>query len=121
ERALQHRAAHAAEQAARDLFHQRVALGVAEDFAHQRAGLAEVVVIGMQGVGAAHHFAVGFPAVVHRTGLVGPRTAAAVGGVHGLGAAVVVGHLTVEHVGAHRYLGLVDRQLVEVGADAVAL
>src|SRR5690606_22253447 len=77
----EHRLAHPAEQAAGDLVDQRLAVLVAEHLAHQGAGLAEVVVVGTQRVGAAHHLAVGLPAVVHPARLVRPRPAAAVGGI----------------------------------------
>src|SRR5690606_18158844 len=81
EGALQHGAAHATEQAAGNLFDQRLALRVREDTAHQGSGLAEVVIIRTQGVGGANHRAVGLPAVLDRAGGVRPGTTAAVGGV----------------------------------------
>ncbi|MNI32842.1 hypothetical protein D3C73_867650 [compost metagenome] len=75
----------------------------------------------MQGIGAADQVAVGLPAVMDRAGLIRPGAAAAVGDIDRLGARVVIGHLPVEHIGVHWNLGLVDRQLVEVGPDAVSL
>src|SRR6185312_17135408 len=78
EGAFQHRAAHAAEQAAGDLFDELRALGVVPYLAHHRAGLAKVIVLRVQRIGAAHHLAVGLPAAFHRAGVVRPGAPAAV-------------------------------------------
>ena len=43
------------------------------------------------------------------------------GYVYGRAAAVLVGHLAVKLISVHRNLGLVVWQLMEVGADAIAL
>src|SRR5690554_4524634 len=53
--AFQHRATHTAEQAASHLFDQVGALLVVEYLAYQSARLAEVVILRMQGIGAAYH------------------------------------------------------------------
>src|SRR5690606_35444801 len=55
ERAAQHRLAHAAEQAAGDLIDQRLTLVIVELLAHQYAGLGEIIILGMERIGAAHH------------------------------------------------------------------
>ncbi|MGF6782248.1 hypothetical protein P3T21_007488 [Paraburkholderia sp. GAS334] len=74
ERLLQHRAAHARQQGARDSLDEPLTLRIIEHVANQIARLAEVVVGAMQRVGAAHHVAVRFPAVIGRARRVGPRT-----------------------------------------------
>src|SRR5690606_14558012 len=78
EGAAQHRLAYPAQKAAGDLVHERGPLIVVEHLANQGPRLAKIVVIAPQPIGAAHHRTVGFPAVVHRTGLVGPAAIAAV-------------------------------------------
>src|SRR3546814_494605 len=99
---LENLAAYPAEQAAGDLVDQLGPLVVVEHLAHHVARLREVVVVLPQRVGVAHHLAVGFPAVLDRAGLVRPAAAAAVGRVDRRAAAVIVGHLAVEHVGVDR-------------------
>src|SRR3546814_6763292 len=66
------RLADAAQKAAVDLIDQLRPLLVVEDFAHQNSRLGKIVVIGTLRIGAAHHFAVGLPAVRHRSRLVRP-------------------------------------------------
>src|ERR1035437_173694 len=57
--------------------------------AHDCAGLTEVVILSVQLVGRAHHWTVGLPAVLHRTGDVGEGAAGRVGRIDGLAAGVV--------------------------------
>src|SRR5690606_19365881 len=114
-------AADAAKQAAGNLVDELLPLSVVPHFPHHHAGLTEIVILRIQRIGTSHHLAVRFPAVGYGAGLVGPASAAAVGGVDRRIAAVVVRHLSVEHIGLYRHLRLVHRQLMEIGADAVAL
>ncbi len=116
-----HRFADSAQKAAGDRIHQARALLVAEHIANKGARLAKIVVVAAQRIGAAHHRAVGFPAVCRRPGFVSPFTVMAVGGIHRSVAAVMVRHVAVEHVSVHRHLGLIDRQLMEIGADTITL
>src|SRR5690606_36374742 len=93
---FEHRAAHAAEQAAGHLIDQRLALGVAAHLAYQNAGLGEVIIARAQRIGAAHHVAVGLPAILGLTGRIGPCAAVTIGRIHRGVAAVVVGHLAID-------------------------
>src|SRR5665811_1578813 len=63
-------------------------LRVVPDLAHQGVGLTEVVILRVQFVGRAHHWTVGLPAVLHRTGDVGEGAAGRVGRIDRLAAGV---------------------------------
>ena len=79
ERPVEDPAAHASEELPTHLFHQTVALGVVEDLADQGPRLGEVVVLGMERVGAAHHVAIDRPRLFGRRLAVGPGPAFGVG------------------------------------------
>src|SRR5690606_21295478 len=98
ESSFQHGRTHAAKQASGNSFNQARALRVVEYLAYQDARLSEVVVFRVQGVGAAYHFAIGFPAVFCLARRVGPGAAFGIGRINRLVAAVLVGHVAVEHI-----------------------
>src|SRR5690606_11894610 len=95
ERTLEYRTAYASEERTGYGVDQTAALGFVEHLANQRAGLAEVVVLGMQGVGAAHHVSVRYPGLFHLAGVVGPATVVGARRIYRLIAAVLVRHLPV--------------------------
>src|SRR5690554_4517199 len=94
-----------------------------EDLAVQGSRLDEVVVVGAQGLGGSDELAVRLPADLSGSGLLGGVRAEGVRAVHrGARRVEVVSHLTLVLVVAHLgSVGHVHRQLVVVGADAVAL
>src|SRR3954451_5692865 len=121
EGALQHRIADAGPKMANDVVHQAFPLGVVHHVADQGAGLAPVVVLGAQRVGGAYHVAVGVPTGgLAVAGGVGERPAFGVGRVHRVGRQLVA-HVAGGAVAVHGRMWCVDRQLVVVGADAVAV
>src|SRR5690606_1023381 len=70
EDSFQHLRLHATQQAAYHLLNKLFTLRIIPDLAHQDARLAEIIVFCMQGIRAAHQFAVGFPAIGHGACLV---------------------------------------------------
>src|SRR5690606_5513750 len=86
-----------------------------------RAGLTEVVVLRVEFGGGPHHVTRDGPGQVLTELFVGDRPAEGVRRVDRLVPGVVVTHRTVEGVGVYRYLRLVDRELVVVRADPVAV
>src|SRR5690625_1199434 len=105
----------------RNGFDQTVALFLGEDFVDQDVGLTEVVVVYTQCVGLTDQFTVVLPSHVNSAFFIGPGVTERVRVIDRAVAGVVVPHGAFEVVGVDFDLRTVDRQLLEVGTDTVAL
>src|SRR5699024_10566625 len=110
----QHRLLDTVGEAADDGLDETLALFLGVDLADQRVCLTEVVVLGMQAVGAADELAVGLPAVVDRALRLLVGASVRVRGVDRSVARVVVLHLAFLVIRIRLRDRGVDRQLVEV-------
>src|SRR5690606_3806483 len=118
---LKDRAAHATKQCSGNSFNESIAVSIVEDFAHQGAGLAEIIVVGSQRVSTAHHAAIRLPAFGDDAGLIRPGATTTIGRINWRITTVVVRHLAIKEIGVNRHFRLIDRQLMKVGSDPVAL
>src|SRR5437868_4300442 len=103
-----------------DVLHQVGAVGLGEHVLPEGARLDVVVVLGVPGVRGADEFAGDLVAVTHVQARVRDGAAEGVGRVHRV-RGVAEGHRPVLVVAVHRHVGRVDRQLLVVRADPVAV
>src|SRR5699024_2603411 len=98
-----------------------IALFVTDDLLDQNVGWDEVAVIFTQGVGRTNQFAIGFPGHIYCAFFIRPGVTKRVLYIWTTGTSVLEPHVAFEVVSVDFVDWTVDWQLLEVGADAVAL